>query len=580
MLLGTDEKKQPIYHLGQNGEFIIENFNDSKPLSSFLPAIAGLYGIPMWVFYVNRGQCIASMGITNKDNAILEFFPANRAYQLTPQQGFRTFIKIGKANTLFYEPFQNNLVNASLQTRQKMIITSYDLKLVDINENIGLKTEVHYFNVANEPFPALCRTLTITNTSDKKLELQVLDGLPFIISHGLIHIIQKDLSRTAEAWVEVVNNEYNAPLYRLKAKIADKPEVEHIQDGHFYFTFKDEHGLIEHAKPIIDPALIFGQANDFSYPSEFVKNTEFLKPVYQRNENITPCAFGYHTLTLKPREQGRIFSMIGHIGNITRLNSLIRSSISPAYFDKKAQENRAVIEKIQDHITTVSSSKEFNLYCKQTFLDNVLRGGLPISIGSEDQKKIFHVFSRKHGDLERDYNKFSVLANPYSQGNGNYRDINQNRRNDVWINTEVKDSNILTFMNLIQTDGYNPLVIKGSSFTVHDKESVFSFITGAVKHADEAASIKHFLSAPFTPGGLLKFIDDKEILLQLSSKEFINAIISKSSKNEESEHGEGFWSDHWTYCLDLIESYLSIYPEKLSELLIDKNDFVFFHNQA
>jgi len=45
----------------------------------------------------------------------------------------------------------------------------------------------------------------------------------------------------------------------------------------------------------------------------------------------------------------------------------------------------------------------------------------------------FNVYSRKHGDLERDYNFFMLSPTFLSQGNGNYRDVNQNRRNDVLV---------------------------------------------------------------------------------------------------------------------------------------------------
>ena len=51
--------------------FILEGFAGGLPFSSFLPGIAGPLGTPMWVFYVNRGQAIASFGIGNKDNPIM-----------------------------------------------------------------------------------------------------------------------------------------------------------------------------------------------------------------------------------------------------------------------------------------------------------------------------------------------------------------------------------------------------------------------------------------------------------------------------------------------------------------------------
>ncbi|NNK47233.1 MAG: hypothetical protein HKP01_00005, partial [Gemmatimonadetes bacterium] len=74
--------------------FILESFASGLPFSSFLPGIAGPLGTPMWAFYVNRGQGIASFGIGNKDNPIMEFLPANKSYQSAPLTGFRTFLKL------------------------------------------------------------------------------------------------------------------------------------------------------------------------------------------------------------------------------------------------------------------------------------------------------------------------------------------------------------------------------------------------------------------------------------------------------------------------------------------------------
>ena len=97
--------KDVVYKLDKSGDFIIENYNRAKAFSSFFPGIAGLHGIPLWAFYVNRGQCISSFGVKDKDGSILEFLPANQAYNLTPIKGFRTFLKLKKGKQLiFYEP--------------------------------------------------------------------------------------------------------------------------------------------------------------------------------------------------------------------------------------------------------------------------------------------------------------------------------------------------------------------------------------------------------------------------------------------------------------------------------------------
>src|SRR5882672_1798627 len=100
------------YGLSSDGSFIIEDFQQEKVFANFFPGVAGLYGIPMWAFYVNRGQAISSFGIESKDKSILEFQPANKAYRLTSIQGFRTFLKVASGtHSKFYEPFANSLVS-------------------------------------------------------------------------------------------------------------------------------------------------------------------------------------------------------------------------------------------------------------------------------------------------------------------------------------------------------------------------------------------------------------------------------------------------------------------------------------
>ena len=82
--------------------FIIRDYDRKPPFSSFLPGLAGITGIPMWLYYTNRGQAVASFGIHHKGNAMMEFNPANTEYENTQIRGFRTFIR---ADGKYIEPF-------------------------------------------------------------------------------------------------------------------------------------------------------------------------------------------------------------------------------------------------------------------------------------------------------------------------------------------------------------------------------------------------------------------------------------------------------------------------------------------
>ena len=50
-------------------EFVMSQYGKKSTFASFLPGIAGMRGIPIWCYYVNRGQCVVSFGVDNKDFA-------------------------------------------------------------------------------------------------------------------------------------------------------------------------------------------------------------------------------------------------------------------------------------------------------------------------------------------------------------------------------------------------------------------------------------------------------------------------------------------------------------------------------
>jgi vancomycin permeability regulator SanA len=565
------------YYFDKCDRFTIENYNDKKPFSSFLPGVAGVKGTPMWSFYINRGQAICSFGIKDKNSPIMEFFPAYKCYQTVDYIGFRTFIKILKEDKVYYyEPFSSIAPDSKKYNR--MYIGANECEIEEVNRDGSLQTNVLYFTLPGESIAALVRKTTVTNLSKEEIELEILDGMPAVIPFGLDNSGLKEVGHTLKAWMSAYNLENGVPFYKLRASAGDTAEVSSINEGHFYLTFAKDNDREVLLKPIVDADVVFGSNTSLSYPANFV--SESLESLYEKKQivsNKVPSGFFGVDKILKAGESIEIYSFIGHADSIETIEELKVKLVSSDYVMNKYNEAKILIRNLTEDIATNTSSKLFDEYCRQNYLDNLLRGGYPLLVKGGEEPFIYHVYSRKHGDIERDYNFFTTEPEYFSSGNGNYRDVNQNRRCDVLFHPEVKDFNVKTFMDLIQIDGYNPLAINGYRFLV--KKSSEKTFLNTIEEQDRYR-VESFLSKPFTLGKLYKLIENEKIKLSTDTKHFVDKVIEDCEQVMEAVHGEGYWSDHWTYNLDLIENYLTVYPDKKKELLLEKEKYTYFDNSV
>lgn len=527
--------------------FVIENYNRARPFSSFLPGIAGEFGKPLWVFYTNRGQCISSFGARNKNGAMLEFYPANKAYQMTPHVGFRTFLKLRSGpSEICHEPFR---VNGDSSVRQVLRLRPYEVEIEEFHSQWGIRISVVFFCPPNEALPLLIREVRLENTSRRKISCEIADGLPQVVPFGLSELLWKQMSRTMEAFAEVKHVPDRLPFYKLKVEPSDHPEVQWVEGGFFTFTLLA-------GKPqdiVVDPETLFGQDTSLEVPQTLYASRRFRRPP-QRTETLTPAAFCVAHVTLEPGGIHRLQSFYGQAPSWPLAAAFRQRLVKDKdYVRAKREENARLITELTDLFSIHSDAENLDAYSRQAFLDNTLRGGRPFSAPGQAAAPVFHYYTRKHGDMERDYNFFELSPSFFSQGNGNYRDVNQNRRCEPFLFSGRQGglANIETFFNLIQLDGFNPLVIHFERFL-----------------AD---------SRLWSPGELLESLMQR--LEKQKALEQLVKILGTSKKIQEAFHGEGFWVDHWTYNLDLIENYLAIYPEDLPLLMRERRHFTYYDNE-
>ncbi len=540
--------------------YVMENYDKKPTFSSFLPGLVGRLGIPVWAFYCNRGQAITSFGSENKDNSIMEFYPAQTAHQLTKTHGFRTFVRInGAYRELFALEKQQN----------KMTIGLNFLRLDCDDEQAKLHATVRYFTLPNERLGGLGRIVEIKKTSDVSIKLDVLDGMPALVPYGVSLSDLKDMGQTVKAWMQVEDVETKIPYYRVRASIVDSIDVQEIRGGNYAFSFNDKDELLY---------ITVDADNVFGYDSAMINAVNWrdganMEDMVDRTSNKVPCAFFSDSRVLESGDTITLYELYGKSDSkdlLLALTSKIKKAPS-AYFEEAWQQACSLTDEVVAPIAGKTGNEMFDAYSKATFMDNALRGGFPIKIAD----KMFYIYSRKHGDIERDYNAFSMSPEFYTQGNANFRDICQNRRSDIFYAPETLDMNIKMFASLIQTDGFNPLHIKQASYRI-DKDALSSKSFG-IEITDE---LRNIVTKSYTPGSLALYLIDNNLAAQDEIESIIEAFVSVSKTTINSDFGEGYWTDHWEYIIDLIEAYLRVYPDKVEELLFEDEGYTYFDTTA
>jgi hypothetical protein len=539
-------------------------------------------------YQVNRGQGIATFGIETKDKPLLEFQTANKAYEVAQKLGFRTFVQI-EGEEGVYEPFSTETTNYDSPERggpvRDMIIGMNDVRVSEENSKLGLHTDVLYFTLPGLDFGGMVRKTTFTNTGSIGKRLSSLDGPASFEPNGVDDWHLKNMGRTLEAWFKVYNmkgSDNKQPFVKLTASLADTAISTEIVQGNWALSFTDDGTPLPF---VVDPSVVFGQDTALNVAQELKSNS--IKDIVngvQVTVSKTPCMFsGADGFDLAPGASATITTIYGVADNFDEFIDHIIPTVSKKGFaDAKQNEAEALTDRLTAQVRTKSGSKAFDLYAQQMMLDNLLRGGYPELLGADNDPKVFHTFSRIHGDMERDYNYFLIAGTYFSVGPGNFRDVNQNRRVDGLQQPKVGSFNVNMFLSFIQADGYNPLTVESVEFYFPDdaNNTIVELLTASVG-AQDALTLASALSKPFKPGDVFSLLKRHNIKPSISPSDFVNLLVGQAESMPVATFAQnGFWADHWTYTQDLIDTYLAVFPDQEEELLFDAAPIPYYMSPA
>lgn len=537
--------------------FVQTEYGTQPPFSGFLPGIAGPWGIPAWCNYNNRGQAVCSFGVQDKDHAILEFTAASTAYRCTAQTGFRTFLKQGGA---VIEPFADSMGT--------MILEPNALRLEWRNEQASV--EVVYFTLPNERMAGLCRRLRVQNRSSAETTLELLDGLATIVPYGVCDEKLKQEPNLSTAWMRVEKAEEALPRFGIRASMEDSTRVAEISGRNFRLAFAEDGQLLP---VIVRPELVFGWDTSLLRPVAFEQaplSALLGKPSV--NENFLPCCMTAWQGTLPANGTVELWEFYGQAEDEQELHAFREKARSKAYFEAKLAQARALAETLTAPVRCETADPIFDGYVRQSFLDNVMRGGFPYRLGVGQATLPVYLYSRKHGDPEREYNAFCLDRSYFSQGNANFRDICQNRRSDTFFHPAAGQFNLQLFFELLQPDGYLPLVLEPVSYRARHPEHLVQLLAAPYR-----AEAQELLDAPFSMGRLAMAAEGWALP---DPTGFLTAVLEDSVMEPNAVFQAGYWSDHWTYLLDLLEAELAVYPERETALLFGAAQYRWFAGQA
>ena len=598
----SEEEETELFD--ERRRFIVRDFDSRSTFSNFLPGVAGVFGKPVWSFYVNRGQGLASFGLASKDFPIMEFNTANKAYQVTPYVGFRTFVQGVRGGhktkedgvSFLMEPFSplNSKVEGvedESKPDRTMFVGTNEMEILEVDDVHGVTTKVNYFVMPEEDFAALVRRTTITNTGDDDLTLSALDGLAKVEpTGGRLQWGLKNIGRTLEGWMGVyhANDDLGLPFYRMSTEPSDTASVKIEKAGHYCISFMD--GSDDLLPIVFDTEKVFGFSTTLQEPNGLIKSSiEEIVANPQYGDAKTSSAFAAaQGVKLAPGESVTLTSVYGKAENIKDLPKIAKIVTKKNFITGKFQRARDMMNELTSKVETHTASKLFDGTIKQNYLDNSLRGGMPVILGELDDEarssnadedsrlKVYHVFSRIHGDLERDYNDFNIDPTYFSQGPGNYRDVAQNRRNDVVFSPRIGSFVVKQFLSFIQADGYEPLTVQAYAYQIENHNEA-SRVASLISSEESTPTVIAILSGGiFRPGQLFSLFDELDVTLTVSKQRAIDEIMAIATESPMALYGSGYWADHWEYYLDLIEAYTSIYPDGEESLMYDTELRYFF----
>ena len=117
----------------------------------------------------------------------------------------------------------------------------------------------------------------------------------------------------------------------------------------------------------------------------------------------------------------------------------------------------------------------------------------------------------------------------------------------------MHDFNVRQFLSYIQADGYNQLTVATAFFKINDPVYVTSVAARLAPPGPSQTAVKTLLSKPFRPGQLFNDLAKAGVKVTMDRMKLLEIVTQYAMQVPAGAYAQnGFWTDHFTYNLDLV----------------------------
>lgn len=474
-----------------------------------------------WLFISSNGGLTA--GRRNPETALFPYSTDDKIHNAHDTTGSKTIVRatIG-SNEYLWEPFSDRYEGIyAIQRNMYKNVAGNKLIFEEINETLGIQFNYGWYN--SDEY-GIVRKAWIKNNSDQSVEINILDGIQNLLPFGVLQNMQTTLSTLVDAYKKnELDAETGLGLYMLSSIIVDRAEPSEALTCNSVWSL----GL-EGAKRLLCSKQVSAFRKGISLNEETDVRAErgayFLNKKielqsqkeeqwYMVGEVKQSAVDVANLLDMLQKQDGiqekleadiergtqKLTRLVGnsdglqvtadrtmtarHYSNV--LFNIMRGGVFVNNYQVKGADFKQFATHFDKNIATKESGFFNNLPAECTYqhlLQQAEKSGNP-NLLRLSYEYLPLIFSRRHGDPSRPWNKFTIDVKSEDGSDnlyyaGNWRDIFQNWEALAYSYPGFTESMIAKFVNASTPDGYNPYRItrEGIDWEVVEPDDPWTFI--------------------------------------------------------------------------------------------------------